>query len=165
MAPPSQAPKRPWYRLKRTWFIGVPVLLFILMNPVGGGAGSTPTAATPPAVAGTAVKQSAPPEVLNVTADQLLDALEANALKASETYLNKRVRIEGRLSNVDASGKYFSLSRSDDSFTFKRIRLYIEPEHRETVMHFTADQTVAATGTISDVDDSFGYTIQVESIG
>lgn len=179
-APPPEKPKRPWFKLKRTWFIGVPVLLFILMNLGGGGDGanSTPAVATPPATAGAeaakeqtpaekdqAAKEPAPAEALNVTADQLLDALESNALKASETYLNKRVRIEGKLSNIDASGKYFSLTRSDKSFTLTSIRLDIKPEHRATVMEFKQDQTVVATGTITGVGEILGFSIKVESIG
>lgn len=167
--------------MKRTWFIGIPVFFFVVLPFLnglftGGSTGTTPPKAA--ATAGTTATQTqsttagpdkeaagtAPAEeVLEVTASDLLGSLDQNALKASTTYLNKKVHIQGKLSNIDASGKYFSMSGKD--FSFQSVRLDIKPEHHAAVSEFKAGQVVKATGKVTSVGEVFGYAIEVESIG
>lgn len=136
------------------------------MRTVEAGTASTDEPSIQSASQGATSGQPAPePEILTVTADQLLDALDENALKASHDYLDKRVRIEGHLSNIDASGEYFTLDRKKGRFSFAAIHMSIEPEHRGAVMEFTADQIVVATGTITGVGENLGYRVRVETIG
>lgn len=179
---------RPWYRWKRTWFVVLPLVLIWMFGLNGrpdesgdtvaaiaspsatrtvevGGVASADEAGSPSPSPEAPSSPPVPPEILTVTADQLLDALDENALKASHDYLDKRIRIEGRLSNIDASGEYFTLDRKKGRFSFADIHMSIEPEHRDAVMKFTADQIVVATGTITDVGEVLGYRVRVETIG
>ena len=45
-----------------------------------------------------------------VTAKELIDALQDNALNAKEKYKDKYVEITGKLNVIDASGKYITVN-------------------------------------------------------
>lgn len=98
-----------------------------------------------------------------VTAEQLLSALDSNALKASDTYLNKVVTVEGKLSNIDSSGKYFSIQGKE--FRLQSVSIDIKPEHRAAVAEFKDGQTVKATGKVTSVGEIVGYRIKLDTIG
>lgn len=99
-----------------------------------------------------------------LTTDDLLDALTENALKASETYNGQYVEVTGKLSAIDSSGKYFSITSLTDDFSFKIILCNISKEHLDTVKDFKNKQEVTVIGTITKVGEIMGYTIKVESI-
>jgi len=153
---------RPWYKMKRTWLVGLVAIfaIFMALNQGGGGTSAAPAAggnANQPAAA-----EKAKPLV--VTADKLIDDLDSNALKAANTYKDKYVQVKGKVSNIDSSGDYFSVARLDDEISFTSIRMDIEEEHRSKVEAFETDQTVTVTGTVKDVGEVMGYSIDVESI-
>ena len=152
--------QRPWYRRPLSWLgIFVVVMLFFTL-PRQPGETSRPRTPPPQAAAPTALADAMP-----VTADQLFAALDENPLKAADTYLGTRIRVEGTLSNIDAQGKYFSIKGLDKAFRFDSIRLDIGPEHRASVVDFTLGQTVASTGVVKGVGEVRGFTIEVETIG
>ena len=94
----------------------------------------------------------------------LLDALDANALAASSMYKGKRVTVTGVLSNIDSSGKYFSL-KGDNGFSLQSVRADIDQSHLAAVQAFTKEQQVTFTGEVTDVGEIIGYAIDVETIG
>lgn len=99
-----------------------------------------------------------------VTADQMIAALKENALKASQTYDGAYVEVTGRLSAIDSSGDYFSISELDNEFSFDSIMCYIKEEHLETVSNFANGQDVTVIGTIKSVGEVLGYSLDVEQI-
>ena len=101
---------------------------------------------------------------LVVTAQKLIEDLEANALAASQTYKGKRVTVTGRLDNIDASGDYFTL-RGTEEFSFTNVQVFIDDDLEKTVSGFKADQEVTVTGEITDVGEIMGYEIKAETIG
>jgi len=101
---------------------------------------------------------------LVVTAQKLIEDLEANALAASQTYKGKRVTVTGRLDNIDASGDYFTL-RGTEEFSFTNVQVFIDDDLVKTVSGFKADQEVTVTGEITDVGEIMGYEIKAETIG
>jgi len=179
---------RPWFKKKRFWALGV-IALLVLVQLVNGGeddaknvavpAGTTSAAA--PAVSGSgtappsqspeatqAPASSAPAEAVAeppivVSAQELIETLDSNALAASNTYKGKRVTVTGALATVDASGDYFTL-RGTDEYSFTNVQVYIEDEHLDIVSGLTAGQDVTVTGTVSDVGEIIGYSIQAETI-
>lgn len=101
---------------------------------------------------------------LVVTAQKLIEDLEANALAASQTYKGKRVTVTGTLDNIDASGDYFTL-RGTEEFSFTNVQVFIDDDLVKTVSGFKADQEVTVTGEITDVGEIMGYEIKAETIG
>lgn len=151
--------KKPVY--KRIWFwsvvvfIGISVLLVI----VEGENESLTTSANPKE--GYVSEPKANPIVVNV--DTLVEALNKNALNASSTYKGKYVEVTGRLSNIDASGTYFSLDPLYSKFSFQGLICHITIEQRAIVAMFEADDIVTVTGTITGVGEILGYSMKVES--
>jgi hypothetical protein len=153
--------KKPIY--KRWWFIVGIVLILVIGagGAMGGGddktsGGNNNTAEQPadePAKTPTAV-----------TVDELMDALEENALKAAEKYNGMYVEMTGELNGIDASGDYFSLYPMNDDWAFTGVQCDIEDEHLDKVMEFKDGQKVTVVGTISDVGEVLGYWLDVESI-
>ena len=104
------------------------------------------------------------PDPMTVTVDTLMDALDSNALNASNTYKGQYVELTGVLSNIDSSGAYFNLNPLDGRFTFMGVRCTITKDQQATVANFTKEQQVTVIGTITDVGEVMGYTLKVESI-
>ncbi len=99
-----------------------------------------------------------------VTTDGLFDELNGNALKASKTYKGQYVELKGKLSTIDSSGDYFSLGSLTNDFSFDTVLCNIKEEHLDTVMEFSNEQEVTVIGTITDVGEFLGYTLEVELI-
>jgi len=158
MSEANNAPKdaqRPWFKKKRFWAIGVVVLVIAMQ--AGGGSSDSNNSATD-----TATKAPAEPAT-EVTAEELIAALEGNALNAKTTWEDQRVKITGIVYNIDASGDYFSL-RGDDEFSFTNVTVNIDESLVAAVSAFTIGQKVTVTGTITGVGEILGYSVDAESI-
>lgn len=184
---------RPWYAMKRFLIpIGLFGFLFFLFL-LGSLAPDTPEQAqvssptrtqaaaaqstsssalaeepsTPESVATTEAAQEEPAEepAMVVTAQEMLDDLEANALAASSKYKDKRVTVTGKLDNIDASGDYFSLIGTDEFTFITDITVDTDESFLETVIGFTMGQDVTVTGVVTDVGEIMGFSIDPETIG
>lgn len=154
---------RPWYKKKRFWLLGfiILIVLFTLLNQGDDATDATSdTGTSQEAPAAPAAEEPA----LEVTAQQMIEDLEANALGASNTYKDKRVTVTGKVENIDASGDYFTITGTED-FTLTTIRIDIEDEMVDTLAGFTAGQDVTVTGTVTGVGEVMGYEIDAETIG
>jgi hypothetical protein len=151
--------QRNWFmRHKILSFIGAIILLIALSNALGGG-GDVENTTTKTEDTAEEVK-----EPMVVTVDELMKTLDENALKASKTYKDQYVKVKGKLSNIDSSGNYFTLDPLSEQYTILNVQCYIEEEHLDTVMEFSAGQEVTVVGTITDVGEVIGYSLKVESI-
>jgi hypothetical protein len=156
MSEANNAPKdaqRPWFKKKRFWAIGVVVLVIAMQ--AGGGSSDSDNSATDSAT-------EAPVEATPVTAKQLLSELEDNPLSAKTNWDGKLVTITGIVDNIDASGDYFSLSGGE--LTFIGVMVYIDDSFVDAVSAFKKGQEVTVTGTISDVGELMGYSVDAVSI-
>jgi hypothetical protein len=145
---------------KRWWFI-VGIIWIVVIgagSAMGGGDDQTPSGDNN----NTAEEPSKTPTA--VTVDELITALDENALKAAEKYEGMYVELTGELNGIDASGDYFSLYPSNDDWAFTGVQCDIEDEHLDQVMEFTDGQQVKVIGTISDVGEVLGYWLDVETI-
>lgn len=159
--PYCQADLRNWF-VKHKVLTGLLAIVVIVMisNMSGGNDNSSTNNANTPNKTTT----NAPiPSPIIVKTDTLVDALKDNALNANNTYRDKYVEVTGRLSNIDSSGKYISLSPINDDFSLTSIMCYITQEQQEIVARFKKDQIVTVVGTITDVGEVMGYSIKVES--
>ncbi|MDJ0305406.1 MULTISPECIES: hypothetical protein [Dehalobacter] len=148
---------------KRWWFwMFIVIIAIAAISNLGSNDNSTASAPTD-----NQAKQSdpAPPTTpMVVTVDKLIEDLDNNALNASNTYKDKYVEITGQLSNIDSSGNYFSIGPLDGSFSLFNVMCYITEEQKATVAKFTNKQKVTVIGTITDVGEVIGYSLDVESI-
>jgi hypothetical protein len=149
---------RPWFKKKRFWALGI-IGLLVISSVAGGGETSSDSETGSSA---SSSENVAPEPALKVSARTLLDALESNALSAKTQYKDKRVVITGTLSNIDASGKYFSLDAGEISFI--NIQVFVDEEFIPTVSGFSKGQQVTVTGKIKDVGELLGYQVDAESI-
>jgi len=151
-----QKDSRPFYQKKRFVLLAV-IGIFAISSAISGGDGGGDTKSDKSSTE-VAVQEPA----IKVTAAQLIKDLEANALAAANTYDDKRVTVTGKLSNIDASGDYFSLQGADYSFT--NVQIFIDDSFLDTVSGFTKGQTVTVTGKVTSVGELMGYSIDAESI-
>lgn len=141
---------------------GILILIVISISAAMGVRDSSKTTTAPTASSVATQQPKAAPMV--VTADKLVEDLKSNALNASDTYKGKYVEVTGQLSAIDSSGKYFSIAPMNNDFSLTTILCNITPEQKATVSKFTSKQKVTVTGTITDVGDVMGYTLNVESV-
>ncbi len=110
----------------------------------------------------------APEEVIeytSITADQLKDDLKNNALKASETYNDAYLEVTGRLSVIDSSGKYISLSPQNDRFALSCIQCYIKnDDQKSSVANMNVDDVVTIKVKCTRVGEVLGYSADIIEI-
>ena len=154
---------------KRVWFWILVAVLVIGIGGAAGGSGGSGSDSSSTASNDTQTEATAPEEetieYAEVTTDELSDALEANAMNASDTYKGKYFAVTGRLSNIDSDGKYIDLVDINDEWSFNVITCYIKnDEQLEKVKAMTTDDTVTVRGKITDVGEVLGYYLDIDSI-
>lgn len=186
-----QKASRPWFKKKRFWLLGLLALIILFAIAQGGGddtetAVDTPTQsaaqeteaaasedaaeeetteAEESAAEETTEAEEAPEEeALQVTSRQLIDELEANALRAKTTYEGKLVTVTGYVGNIDASGDYFSLDPEPDAIVFTGVQIYLDDSHIETVSNYSQGQEVTVTGKITSVGELMGYSVDADTL-
>jgi hypothetical protein len=147
---------------KRPWFIVIIMLVMIVVFVAScGGEDESDNKDVSTNDNGTVTVTR---EATDVTVDELIEALDENALKAADTYKGMYVRLTGELSVIDSSGDYFSLAPMHDDYSFDTVLCYINEEHLDKVMEFTSEQEVTVVGEITDVGEFLGYSLEVETI-
>lgn len=170
--------KKPFY--KRVWFwILIALVLVGAMGAGGGKGGSTdavPAASEKPQESGNEVPQTAQEaaaeekeeEVIEYTAcsvSQMMEDLNANAMKASDTYKGKYLEITGRLGTIDSEGAYIALLPEDDQFAIIGVHCNVKNEEQKAqVASMSSDDTVTLRGKCRDVGEVLGYTLDIDSI-
>lgn len=100
---------------------------------------------------------------INVTADELADALSSNAMKAQNDYENQYLEIYGKLGTIDSDGKYIGIDTSTYSFT--NIQCYIKSdEQKQIIMQLSKGDDIVVHGYCKDIGEILGYQIDIESI-
>jgi hypothetical protein len=172
------AANKAYAKSQRSWFakhkiltaLGALILLGFIATAAGGGGDDTTAANTAGSTSDTepdapAAEEPAPAEpAIVVSAQEMIEVLEGNALKAKNTYEGKRVTVSGFVGNIDASGDYFSLDPEPDAFILTGIQVQTSEEFMDQVANFSAGQAVTVTGTITDVGEVMGYSLEAETI-
>ena len=100
-------------------------------------------------------------EYTAITVEQLDNYLKDNALKASDSYKGKYLEITGKLSNIDSSGKYISLS-NDEILDVYGVQCYIKSdEQKQKVMDMKIDEHYTIRVKIKDVGEVMGYSADI----
>jgi len=101
---------------------------------------------------------------ITVTADDLVEVMKINALKAQNTFKGQQIEITGKLGTIDSNGKYISLD-SSDPYSFTLIQCYIKnDEQKVRIMDLSKGDKITIRGKCKDVGELIGYSIDIESI-
>ena len=99
------------------------------------------------------------------TVNKLEQDLDTNPLNAKDTHNGELVEITGKLSNIDSSGKYIALERTDEPYSIRTISCYIKnDEQKEKIKNMTVGKTITVRGKITGVGEVLGYSMDIYSI-
>ena len=99
-----------------------------------------------------------------VSADELVDIMEKNALVAQNAFKGKKLAITGKLGTIDSDGKYITLDSSKD-FDFTNIQCYLKSEDQKAkIIEMNKGDTLTVKGKCKDVGELLGYQLDIESI-
>ena len=102
---------------------------------------------------------------MQVTVDDLEDALENNAAAAKDTYKGQYVEVTGKLGTIDSDLKYIGLDSLTKEWDLVGIHCNIKnSETKDIVKTLTKDQTIIVKGKITDVGEVLGYYLDIEEI-
>lgn len=159
--------------------VSIPLALFagiVVIQAASGGGSDETTVAKPVAVEAPAADAAAPAEApapaepapaepaIVVSAQEMISLLEGNALNAKNTYEDKRVTVSGFVGSIDASGKYFALDPEPDALIFTGVQVQTSEEFLDQVASFSEGQAVTVTGTVTNVGEVMGYSVEAETI-
>lgn len=153
--------KKPFY--KTIWFWVVIFVLIIIIASAGNGSDNSTSSSSTPTQKQEKVEEKI--EYTTYSVKELSKDLDANALKASDKYKDQYVEITGRLSNIDASGKYIDIVNPDDEWAILGVQCYIKnDEQKAQVIEMNINDTVTVQGKITDVGEVMGYSLNIDSI-
>lgn len=113
----------------------------------------------------TPVSVEVPKEYIMVTADQMIQDLQNNALKAQSIYKGGYFEISGKLSTVDSSGKYIGIDGVNSGFSFVSILCDIKSEEQKNIVaELSKGQNVIIRGKVTMVGEVLGYSIDIDEI-
>lgn len=145
---------------KLKWIIIV-ILALAVIGAVAGGGNSDDSGAKK-SDNGTAEEPTI--EYTACTVNEMMQALEENAMSASEKYKNQYLEVTGRLDVIDSDGKYISLY-PDDEFAITGVQCYIKNDEQKSIISgMTKGDTVTLRGKCTNVGEVLGYTLDIDSI-
>ena len=103
-------------------------------------------------------------EYTSVSVNDMMDALNNNAMGASDKYKGKYLEITGKLTNIDAAGKYIDLM-ADGDFEIIGVQCYIKSDDQKSkIASMSKGDTVTLKGKCTDVGEVLGYSLDIEEI-
>lgn len=153
--------KKPIY--KKWWFW---VLIVIIIGGIIGGSSSSKDKPSDTS-ANTDTKQEETITYTHYNVTELFDALKDNALKASETYKDQYVEIEGYLGTIDSDGKYIGVTADPDDYDylFEDIHCRIKSDDQlSQIIEMSKEAPIVVRGKITDVGEVLGYSLNIDSI-
>lgn len=168
--------KKPIYKKWWFWVIIVIVISGIIAGASGDSdtPGSTQTDNTTVTSQSSDLKDKGTTEERTYTSYEvieLLDAVEANALKAKKDLKGQYIEVHGYLSDIDSSGNYISVGASKNNYDYflKYIHCNIKHSNKEEitdkVLEMNIDEPIIVRGKVTDVGEVLGIYLDIDSIG
>ena len=168
--------KKPIY--KKWWFWAIIVIL--IFSVIAGSSGDddsqsgakTDTNTTSSQQNSGAKGNNASTEISYTSYDvtDLLDAVEANALKAQKDLKGQYIEIHGYLADIDSDGNYISVGAQKDNYDylFRTIHCSIKSSNKDEitskVIEMNTDQPIIVRGKVTDVGEILGIYLDIDSI-
>lgn len=152
---------------KLKWVILI-ILVGAIIGAVAGESDSKSGGSTTTATSSTASEQkkeeAAPIEYTSVSVNDMMDALNNNAMGASDKYKGKYLEITGKLTNIDAAGKYIDLM-ADGDFEIIGVQCYIKSDDQKSkIASMSKGDTITLKGKCTDVGEVLGYSFDITEI-
>lgn len=137
------------------------LIILIVFCAIGYAAGSGSDSGS----SGSAKKEeSTSIEYTTVSVNDMMTALNDNAMGASDKYKGKYLEITGKLTNIDAAGKYIDLM-ADGDFEIIGVQCYIKNDDQKAkISSLTKGDTVTLKGKCTDVGEVLGYSLDITEI-
>lgn len=148
------------------------VILIILVGAIIGAvagesdseSGGNATTTTSSTTSEQKKEEATPIEYTSVSVNDMMDALNNNAMGASDKYKGKYLEITGKLTNIDAAGKYIDLM-ADGDFEIIGVQCYIKNDDQKSkISSMSKGDTVTLKGKCTDVGEVLGYSLDITEI-
>ena len=159
--------KKPIYK---KWYFYL--LLLIVLGIVFSAAGGKDDAPKPDTASGDTSPQSTTAattksiEYETVSIETLFDDLKSNAYNAQQKWNGQYITITGgKVSNIDASGEYFSIESASEAYWLQSIHVSIPASMRETVMSgISAGAAVTVSCKVTTVGEVMGFVVDATEV-
>lgn len=151
---------------KLKWVV-LAVVAIGVIGAVGGNSDSNTTSSSGTSTKTESTKEVDTPTPIEYTAvsvNDMMSDLDSNAMGASDKYKGKYLEITGKLSNIDAAGKYIDLM-ADGDFEIIGVQCYIKNDDQKSkIASMSKGDTVTLKGKCTDVGEVLGYSLDIEEI-
>lgn len=151
---------------KLKWVV-LAVVAIGVIGAVGGNSDSNTTSSSSTSAKTESTKEVDTPTPIEYTAvsvNDMMSDLDNNAMGASDKYKGKYLEITGKLSNIDAAGKYIDLM-ADGDFEIIGVQCYIKNDDQKSkIASMSKGDTVTLKGKCTDVGEVLGYSLNIEEI-
>lgn len=151
---------------KLKWVV-LAVVAVGVIGAVGGNSDSGTTSSSSTSAKTESTKEVDTPTPIEYTAvsvNDMMSDLDSNAMGASDKYKGKYLEITGKLSNIDAAGKYIDLM-ADGDFEIIGVQCYIKNDDQKSkIASMSKGDTVTLKGKCTDVGEVLGYSLDIEEI-
>lgn len=104
-------------------------------------------------------------DYVKVKVSDLIDVLQSNALKASDSYKNTYLEISGYLDVIDSSGDYISINAGDNDWSMVNVQCFIKNDDQKAViMDMNKGDSIVIKGKCTDVGELLGYSINIDEV-
>ena len=150
---------------KKPTFLIVAVIVLLIIILAASCGGGDEEAASPTNSSVETVQKAPEITYTEITVGELIDDLEANALNAADKHTDQYYAVTGKLSNIDSSGKYISISDPDELFSIVNVQCYIKTDEvKNIVKSLSTDSIITVKGQITDVGEVLGYSMNIDTI-
>lgn len=100
-----------------------------------------------------------------VNLQDMLDELNANALRAEEKYQGKHIEITGEIRNFDSDGKYISIAPCGTGVLGERVMCYLaDTTHKAFLLEKNVGDMVTIKGKVFSIGEVLGYSVKIAEI-
>lgn len=147
------------------WVVLILIIGVVIGAVTGEDKSADSTAKQTEATASDSQKQGSESiEYTSVSVNDMMDALNNNAMGASDKYKGKYLEITGKLTNIDAAGKYIDLM-ADGDFEIIGVQCYIKNDDQKAqVASMAKGDTITLKGKCTDVGEVLGYSLDIDEI-
>lgn len=147
------------------WVVLILIIGVVIGAVTGEDKSTDSTAKQTEATASDSQKQESESiEYTSVSVNDMMDALNNNAMGASDKYKGKYLEITGKLTNIDAAGKYIDLM-ADGDFEIIGVQCYIKNDDQKAkIASMSKGDTVTLKGKCTDVGEVLGYSLDIDEI-
>lgn len=124
----------------------------------GENVGSDPTSIQP--TTGTQIQYE------QVNLQDMLDELDANAMRAEEKYQDKYVEITGKITLFDSDGKYIAIEPCEASgLSLDSVKCNLtDPTHKTFLLEKSVGDVVTIRGKVVSIGEVMGYSVKIAEI-